>query len=166
MMENDNEIFFRELIHLSNAHKKYNTQKFEELGLTTGQPKVLSILGFNEGLVQKDLAERCMVEPATMTALLNRMEKNGMIRREAKHVSGGKRAIAIFLTEYGRELAEKVNHIVESSDELATAGLSSEEKDFLLRTLQRARMAFEDKMEIEEKERKRILWVQLSSNLI
>jgi DNA-binding MarR family transcriptional regulator len=40
-----------------------------------------------------------------MTVLLNNMEKQDLIRKEAKLVSGGKRAYCIYLTEKGKEIA-------------------------------------------------------------
>ena len=45
-------------------------------GLTSGQPKVLDYLADNDGAVQKDIAAGCCIEPATLTNLLNGMEKD------------------------------------------------------------------------------------------
>ena len=80
-------------------------QEFQKLNITTGQPKVLSILSQKEGYLQKDLAERCHVEPATMTSILKKMEEKELIYKKSESVSGGKRAYAIYLTEQGRALA-------------------------------------------------------------
>ncbi|NLO10144.1 MAG: MarR family transcriptional regulator [Clostridiales bacterium] len=125
------------LINSYSAHKKRSFQKFQKLDLTTGQPKILSILYREEGYLQKDLAKRAHVEPATMTSLLNNMEKKGLIYKEAAYVSGGKRANAVYLTEKGREISIKVNKIVDDMEEISYQGFSDTEKELLINLLDR-----------------------------
>ena len=125
------------LLSASAAHQKSCWAGFRELDLSPGQPKVLSRLRYQEGYLQKELAALCYVEPATMVVLLSNMEKRGLIRKEVDHVSGGKRAFRIFLTEEGRCLAEKVDCVVEEMEEKGFAGFSEEEKDQLISLLGR-----------------------------
>ena len=125
------------LLSASAAHQKSCWNGFRELDLSPGQPKVLSRLRYQEGYLQKELAALCYVEPATMVVLLANMEKRGLIRKEVDHVSGGKRAFRIFLTEEGRHLAEKVDCVVEEMEEKGFAGFSEEEKDQLISLLSR-----------------------------
>lgn len=119
------------------AHERSCWAEFQKLDLSPGQPKVLSRLRYQEGYLQKELAAYCHVEPATMAVLLANMEKKGLIRKETTHVSGGKRAYRIFLTEYGRELAEKVDAVVEEIGEKSYQGFSGEEKEQLIALLGR-----------------------------
>lgn len=125
------------LVQASNAHAKACISAFSELNLSPGQPKVLSCLNFKEGYLQKELAALCRVEPATMTVLLNTMEKNGLIRKEISHVSGGKRAYRIFLTENGREVAQKVDGIVDGVERKSFQGFSAKEREDALRALEK-----------------------------
>ncbi len=125
------------LISASSAHQKSCWGGFRELDLSPGQPKVLSRLRYQEGYLQKDLAALCHVEPATMVVLLSNMEKRGMIRKEVDHVSGGKRAYRIYLTEEGRRLAEQVDRVVEEIEQKSFAGFTEEEKDMLIAFLER-----------------------------
>ena len=125
------------LIKASSAHQKSCGTGFRELELSPGQPKVLSRLRHQEGYLQKDLAAVCNVEPATMVVLLNNMEKKGMIRKEVDHVSGGKRAFRIYLTEEGRTLAEKVDKVVADVETTAYEGFTEEEKEQLVVLLER-----------------------------
>ena len=67
------------------------------LGLSTGQPKVLDHLRYHNGASQKDIAHACHIEPASLTSILNRMEKQHMIER--KNLNGNRRTFHIFLTE-------------------------------------------------------------------
>ncbi len=125
------------LLNASAAHQKSCWGCFRELDLSPGQPKVLSRLRYQEGYLQKELAALCHVEPATMVVLLSNMEKRGMIRKEVDHVSGGKRAFRIYLTEEGRRLANEVDRVVEGIEEKGFAGFSEEEKDQLISLLGR-----------------------------
>ena len=76
------------------------------LGLSTGQPKVLDHLRYHNGSSQKDIAHACHIEPASLTSILNRMEKQHMIER--KNLNGNRRSFHIFLTDYGIELSESI----------------------------------------------------------
>lgn len=125
------------LLSASAAHQKSCWAGFRELDLSPGQPKVLSRLRYQEGYLQKELAALCHVEPATMVVLLSNMEKRGLIRKEVDHVSGGKRAFRIFLTEEGKTLADQVNRVVEEMEEKGFAGFSEDEKDQLISLLGR-----------------------------
>lgn len=125
------------LLSASAAHQKSCWGAFRELDLSPGQPKVLSSLRVQEGYLQKELAALCHVEPATMVVLLSNMEKRGMIRKEVDHVSGGKRAFRIFLTEEGKRLAEKVDRVVDEAEGKGFSNFSEEERDQLIVLLER-----------------------------
>lgn len=125
------------LIETSSAHGKSTWEEFRKLDLSPGQPKVLSWLRSREGCLQKELAEFCHVEPATMAVLLANMEKKGFIRKETTHVSGGKRAYQIYLTEPGRQLAEEVCRIVQEVEQKSYQGFTEEEKEQLIALLGR-----------------------------
>ncbi len=124
------------LIRTSSMHRKKSRQYFQELELTDGQPKVLSILSKMEGCVQKELAEACRVEPATMTSLLKNMEQTNLIVKEKKQISG-KRAYGIYLTEEGKVLADKVEDIVVKMEQVSFAGFTSEEREQFLELFMR-----------------------------
>jgi MarR family transcriptional regulator, organic hydroperoxide resistance regulator len=119
------------------AHKMRSRQQFQTLDLSEGQPKVLSDLYAHEGCLQKDLAEVCRVKPATMTVLLQNMVIKGLIQKKAVHVSGGKRAYGIYLTDLGREKAIKSIEIVNATDEASCKGFTEDEKNTLIELLQR-----------------------------
>ena len=54
---------------------------FSEIGLFRGQPPVLFQLGKHKELTQSQLADMLEVTPATLTNILHRMEKTGLINR-------------------------------------------------------------------------------------
>lgn len=125
------------LILSSAAHRKVCRSEFQKLNLSEGQPKVLEVLSEKEGYLQKDLAARCHVEPATMTIILTNMEKRGLVHRETAHVSGGKRAFEVYLTDEGRRLASEVGCIVEKVESIGLKGFTEKEKEEFISFLNR-----------------------------
>lgn len=115
------------LLQISAAHKKHCRQSFQNLGLTEGQPKVLAFLQSMEGCLQKELADLCHVEQATMTSLLKNMEQAGLIEKQ-KEVSGGKRVFRVYLTQYGKEMAKKVDGIVKDVEDMCFSGFTEQDK--------------------------------------
>lgn len=105
--------------------KKYN--------LTVGQPKILDFLLEHDGIEQKEIAQGCHIEPATLTSLLNRMEKNDLIERRT--LNGNRRSFYIFLTENGRKKACIVKQIFEDIEKKIFHGFSDEERFLLMKLL-------------------------------
>ena len=93
------EILFLSLMDTQKSHWNRSRKGFQELDLSDGQPKVLYMLRFIDGCVQKDLAKACDIKPSSMTVMLDGLEKKGYIRRKETKVSGGKRAFKVCLTE-------------------------------------------------------------------
>lgn len=125
------------LIDSSGAHYKRSRQEFQKMDLSPGQPKVLSYLYDHEGCSQKELAERCGVEPATMTILLRNIALKGLIKKKAANLPCGKRAFIISLTEFGREQAERANAIIDALEIVSMKGFTEGEKAALLGMLKR-----------------------------
>ncbi len=94
--------------------------------LSTGQPKVLAYLKSHEGYCQKEIAAACQLEPGSLTVLLNRMEKQGMIERRTE--GNNRRSRHIYLSEYGRTLAALVVDRFYEVEEMAFAGISAEDR--------------------------------------
>lgn len=107
----------------------------KEMNLTPGQPKILDYLLFHDGTVQKEIAETCHIEPATMTSVLLGMEKKGLIVR--KNLNGNRRSLYVYLTEKGRTFAEQVGAEFDVIEERALSGFRDEEKEMLTAFLTR-----------------------------
>lgn len=101
--------------------------------LTLGQPKVLSYLRDNDGAVQKDIAAACHIEPASLTSVLNGMEKKGLIVREMRN--GNRRSLYVLLTEKGAELAERISAEFEKIENTALNGFSDKDREKLVKLL-------------------------------
>ena len=97
--------------------------------LTPGQPKVLDFLRNHNGAVQKEIAEACHIDPATITSVLSGMEKNNLIIR--KKQDGNRRNIYVYLTEKGKEHTEYVEEVFSTIEKKAFVGFETEEKELL-----------------------------------
>lgn len=106
-----------------------------ETGLTLGQPKVLDYLLTHDGAIQREIAEACHIEPATITSLLAGMEKKGLIVRQNQQ--GNRRSLFVYLTENGKKMAMEVDRAFQYIEKQALTGFDQEEAaalaDFLAR---------------------------------
>lgn len=127
--------FFLALLDTSSAHAEISRAKFHELGLTAGQPKILYILNNRDGYVQKELADICGIKPSTLTVLLNKLEGKNLIKKEKVTLYSNKHAHRIYLTNTGKQIAKKIENIIEIMEENSFSGFSEEERKNLLSML-------------------------------
>ena len=112
----------------------YRTHKlFEKVGLYPGQPQLLFSLLRKDGQRQKELAEKLKVKPATITVMINRMEKNGIIYRKSDDED--QRVSRVYLTEKGREVSKEVRELIESINNECFSNFTEEEQVILRRLL-------------------------------
>ena len=118
---------FHYLIMINQAlFQKKVLNKLMQIGLTSGQPKVLEYLSFHNGSMQKDIAHGCQIDPATLTGILERMEEKGFVERRI--MNGNRRSSYVFLTEKGRENSEKVEDVFLEIETEVFKGIDENEK--------------------------------------
>jgi DNA-binding MarR family transcriptional regulator len=115
-------------LHHTRAH-----QLLEAIGLYRGQPPVLHILWEQEGLTQTELAGRMKITPATMTRMLQRMEKAGFVRREPD--AQDQRISRVYLSEAGRAIRSSLENVWKTMEADTFAGFTLEERVLLRRFL-------------------------------
>jgi DNA-binding MarR family transcriptional regulator len=76
----------------------------EPLGLTHPQYLVMLTLWERDSLTVKQIGQLLSLDPATLSPLLKRLERAGLIRRD-RHPAD-ERALAVTLTDEGRDLRE------------------------------------------------------------
>ena len=120
------------ILKVFHAQKNQVRPKMTEIGLSPGQPKVLTFLALHGPCLQKKLADACDIEPATISKLLHSLEELELIERNNR--PGDRRATEIKLTQAGQELFE--NEIAWRIDEINTTSLSgfseNEREQFIL----------------------------------
>ncbi|MGC9349558.1 MAG: MarR family winged helix-turn-helix transcriptional regulator, partial [Anaerolineae bacterium] len=90
------------LVQISKLHYARARSLLDELGLYRGQPPLLHVLAHEEGLSHSDLAARLHVTPATMSKMVSRMEKAGVVRTGSD--PDDQRVSRVYLTDHGRDL--------------------------------------------------------------
>ena len=111
-------------LHHSRAHTL-----LEEIGLYRGQPHVLRALWEEEGRTHSELAARLHVQPATITRMIQRMERAGFVERRSDPED--QRVSRVYLTEAGRAIQEGVQQIWHTLEEETLAGFGPEERGLL-----------------------------------
>ena len=94
------------LLMAFNHSNRAMTSRTRAFGLMPGQPKVLEHLAEHEGCLQRDIARACVMDRATVTGVLARMEESGLVERRPKQ--GDRRALEVRLSDGGWEAAERV----------------------------------------------------------
>ena len=121
------------LANICHLHRSRAHQLLEDLGLYQGQPPVLRELWRQEGLTQSELAVRLKITPATITKMLQRMEKAGFIQRRADQED--QRISRVYLTEAGRAVQAEVEAVFKTLEAETFANLTVEEHLLLRRLL-------------------------------
>ncbi len=102
-----------------------------------GQAPVLLLLEEGRGLTQRDIVKQLKLKPSTVTLILRRMEKRGLIRKEKDEKD--KRFSRIYITEEGKKFVDKLKEVFEILERDCFMGFSEEEKDLLREFFKRIR---------------------------
>ena len=95
----------------------------EKLGLTHPQYLVMLALWERSPRTAREISEALLLEPATVTPLLRRLEDAGLLTRARQH--GNERALDVALTPRGRALREQA--LAVPTTMMARLGISREE---------------------------------------
>jgi MarR family transcriptional regulator, organic hydroperoxide resistance regulator len=125
------------LAKVCKAHRSHVGEHLTELGLHVGQEMVLIELLEQDGLRGGELAERLGVEPPTVTRMLRRLEKCGLVERHEDLRDA--RSFRVYLTGEGRSLEEPLVRCWERVEERTFAGMSVGERQTFRRLLAKVR---------------------------
>lgn len=111
---------------------------FRPHGLTAAQYNVLNILAATpDGISQRELGDRLVVDRSNVTGLLDRLEKSGWVRRTDDPAD--RRVYRVVLTPAGRALWGKITPLYREVVAQITHGLSAKRQQDgldLLKTLE------------------------------
>lgn len=125
----------------SQAFKKEFSRRLRTYGLTPEQWSTLNRLGEQDGLSQKDLAERTYKDSPTTARIIDKLENKGLLRRTGDPED--RRVFLIFLTESGKKLREEIIPITIQLNSDASKGLSEKDLNNLLNLLNKVYSNFE-----------------------
>jgi len=109
--------------------------RLKPLGLTPGYLPIFFALTGDRALSQKALATAAAVEQPTMAATLNRMERDGLIRREPDPTD--RRSSLITLTSLANSRIESVQAATDDVNTIALSGLDEDEQKQLFTLIQK-----------------------------
>jgi MarR family transcriptional regulator, organic hydroperoxide resistance regulator len=109
--------------------------RFAELPVHVGQDRLLLELYAEDGLSQSELIARLGVEAPTVTGTVQRLERDGLLRREPDPAN--RRISRVYLTDEGRALEGSIRAAWLAIEERLLADLDEGERDELLALLAR-----------------------------
>ncbi len=104
----DNQLCFA-LYSATNAITRFYRSLLNELDLTYPQYLVLLVLWERDGIAVKDLIKRLKLDSGTLSPLLKRLEKAGLI--EKKRMDLDERVVRVFLTPQAKKIEPQVAEI-------------------------------------------------------
>jgi mobile rSAM pair MarR family regulator len=105
------------------------------------QGRILYVLWKEDGVPIKTIAERCGLAITSLTTMLERMEKSGLIIRQQD--SGDKRKTLIFLTDKAKALKEDYDAVSDRMSAIFYQGFTEEEIRNFEEHLERIRLNLE-----------------------
>lgn len=122
------------IFRVTRLHRMLAGQLLRRVGLHPGQELVMMQLWELGPQRQTDLVRLLDSDAATMTRTVQRLERAGFVRRHPSETD--RRAVIIEPTTASQALQREVEQLWEQLEELAAAGLTSEERGNVLQTLE------------------------------
>lgn len=94
-----------------------------------GQGHVMGVLLESDGLTPKELSKTLNIRAASLGELVDKLENNGYIRKEAHE--NDRRTFRVFLTEEGRRIATELTEVRKNAVQALFKGLTEEEQETL-----------------------------------
>jgi DNA-binding MarR family transcriptional regulator len=121
------------LAQVCHLHRQRAEVLLKQLGLHVGQEMFLCELWSNEGITQTELAERLLLQPATVTNTLQRLEREGFVERRSDVED--QRISRVYVTDKGRKVEAPVYEKWNQLEQESFRGFSVEEQVLLRRLL-------------------------------
>ena len=132
-----NRCIFFQLAKAHQAAARFWNAKLADYPVTSVQGMVLTFLYENDRITARELGELSTLDSATLTGLLDRLEKGGFIER-LPHPED-RRALQICLTDAGRDLGGKILEMGVGANQEFLRTLTTEEQIVLRMLLNKVR---------------------------
>lgn len=116
-------------------------------GLAPAQLGAIKKLSISDGMTTTELGSRLGINASTVTALVDRMERDGFVRRERN--DRDRRVVQVWLTGYAKKIARELPDVDKYMTSLALKEFSQAELNLLVEWLIR----FQELLERESPER-------------
>jgi len=105
----------------------------ENVRVTTAQAGILFLLKQKDGRTMSELSQLLSIDNSTITGLVDRLEKTGLVRRDAS--PHDRRASHVFINPQGIEEVDKAKKVIRMVNQEIKNGFSAEELDSFNRIL-------------------------------
>ncbi|TDB75758.1 MarR family winged helix-turn-helix transcriptional regulator [Micromonospora sp. KC723] len=126
--------------HLLDQH--WGRYLAEHHGLTPAGMRVLFILARTEDATHREVAEHCFVRPATLTGIVDTLERDGFVVR--RRDTTDRRSVQLALTDKGREHLRRLTDLIHSDNPLTAVDADPAKKAVIREFLTELIMAMSD----------------------
>lgn len=123
------------IIELYDKISSWEHAVVKKSGLSPAQMHAVEIIGHHESLRMKELAEKMGITTGTLTVMVDRLERNGLVARQPHPTD--RRSYVIVLTDLGQEHFEEHHQMHCLLTAELTASFSDEDMDCLKEYLER-----------------------------
>lgn len=127
--------FILQVVRVRKALRREFELRAAPLEITAAQLPVLRRLWQGDGIATAQLTQDASSDGGTVTGILDRLEKKGLIRRERS--TQDRRAVQIWLTPAGRALEAPVMEIIHQINSQALNGLSVAQQKQLIEIMEK-----------------------------
>ncbi|GAB6159110.1 hypothetical protein JCM39194_23100 [Desulfotomaculum varum] len=120
------------------AYKKLQihfTNLAEQMGLDPAPLSALLKLWCQDGLTITELGDKLFLKASTITSLIDRMERDGLVYRERNRED--RRVVRIYLTEKAKQIKNKFPGFEEHIQEVIKGKFTPEEQETLIKLLRK-----------------------------
>lgn len=110
-----------------------NTLIAEGIKVTLGQAGLLFLLQQDDGQTMTGLSKALAVKNASLTGLIDRLERSAFVMRKSS--KNDRRSVRIYITSKGIEECDKARPVIKRVNEKIKSGFSREEVDVFKRVL-------------------------------
>lgn len=123
------------IFRIARVHRLVAGTLLRDTGLYPGQELLMMALWERGEQRQADLIRTLGLDPSTVTKMLQRLEQSGFVTRKSSTVD--RRTIMVSATRAGQALRTHVEQLWRTLEEVTTAGLSGDDRDAVMRLLER-----------------------------
>ena len=105
----------------------------ENVRATAAQAGILFLLKQKDGRIMSELSQILSIDNSTITGLVDRLEKTGLVRRDAS--AHDRRASHVFINPQGLEEVDKAKRVIRMVNQEIKNGFSAEELESFNRIL-------------------------------
>ena len=121
------------LVQICRAQRNLAAAALDALHIHVGQENLVYRLAVEEGVSQTQLAGALCLDASTVTKMLARLERDGVIERRSDAEDA--RILRVYLTPHGKALVQPVLDVWRQMEERITHGMSDAETLLLRRLL-------------------------------